>query len=253
MDILITLALVFMVWMCIDCMQRKEHFVWIIIMVVLFPVGAVAYYFTVKSKAGNTPGPSILNTVKLKNKPGELETDETLQLKEMIGKFHKAYHYERLGQTYLDKKQYDLAIPQFKEAIKRDNESNEARYGLGKALHAMGNYSEAAEALGELVKIDKKYDYGNAIFGQAECYRLGGLEDKALKTYEEVIKSFHFFKAVYHYANLLDQKGEKDKAISQMKSLVGSSKDLPDYKLEKERFWIDEAYKFLKKNGVEMA
>ena len=181
MDILITLALVFMVWMCIDCMQRKEHFVWIIIMVVLFPVGAVAYYFTVKSKAGNIPGQSILNTVKLKNKPGELETDETLQLKEMIGKFHKAYHYERLGQTYLDKKQYDLAIPQFKEAIKRDNESNEARYGLGKALHAMGNYSEAAEALGELVKIDKKYDYGNAIFGQAECYRLGGLEDKALK------------------------------------------------------------------------
>ena len=79
MDILITLALVFMVWMCIDCMQRKEHFVWIIIMVVLFPVGAVAYYFTVKSKAGNIPGQSILNTVKLKNKPGELETDETLQ------------------------------------------------------------------------------------------------------------------------------------------------------------------------------
>ena len=34
MDILITLALVFMVWMCIDCMHRKEHFIWIIIMVV---------------------------------------------------------------------------------------------------------------------------------------------------------------------------------------------------------------------------
>ena len=147
MDILITLALVFMVWMCIDCMQRKEHFVWIIIVVVLFPVGAVAYYFTVKSKGGNLRSPSILRTVKNGNK--EVETDETLQLKEMIGKFHKAYHYEKLGQTYLDKKQYDLAIPQFKEAIKRDNESNEARYGLGKALHAMGNYSDAAEALEE--------------------------------------------------------------------------------------------------------
>ena len=76
MDILITLALVFMVWMCIDCIQRKEHFVWIIIMVVLFPVGAVAYYFTVKSKGGNLPSPSILRTVKNKNK--EVETDETL-------------------------------------------------------------------------------------------------------------------------------------------------------------------------------
>ena len=48
-------------------------------------------------------------------------------------------------------------------------------------------------------------------------------------------------------------KGKKDEAISQMKSIVGSSKDLPDYKLEKERYWIDEAYKFLRKNGVELA
>ena len=253
MDILITLALVFMVWMCIDCMQRKEHFVWIIIMVVLFPVGAVAYYFAVKSKAGNMLSPSILQTVKHKNNPKEIETNETLQLKEMIEKFHKAYHYEKLGQAYLEQKQYLLAIAQFKEAIKRDDELNEARYGLGKAFHAMENYSEAAEALEELVKMDKKYDYGNAIFGLAECYRVAGLEDKALKTYKEVINSFHFFKALYHYANLLDQKGEKGEAINQMKSIIGSSKDLPDYKLEKERYWIDEAYKFLRKNGIELA
>ena len=253
MDILITLALVFMVWMCIDCMQRKEHFIWIIIMVVLFPVGAVAYYFTVKSRTGNTSGPSILKIVKNKNKPKEIETDETLQLKEMISKFHKAYHYEKLGQAYLEQKQYALAIPQFKEAIQRDEELNDARYGLGKAFHAMGNYSDAAEALEELVEIDKKHDYGNAIFGLAECYRLSGQEDKALKTYEEVINSFHFFGALYHYADLLDKKGQKDEAISQMKSIIGSSKDLPSYKLEKERHWIDEAYKFLRKNGVELA
>jgi tetratricopeptide (TPR) repeat protein len=222
-------------------------------MVVLFPVGAVAYYFTVKSKASNRSSPSILQTVKHKNNPKEIETNETLQLKEMIEKFHKAYHYEKLGQAYIEQKQYLLAIPQFKEAIKRDDELNEARYGLGKAFHAMENYSEAAEALEELVKMDKKYDYGNAIFGLAECYRLAGLEDKALKTYKEVINSFHFFKALYHYANLLDQKGEKGEAINQMKSIIGSSKDLPDYKLEKERYWIDEAYKFLRKNGVELA
>tara|TARA_B100000749_G_scaffold97430_1_gene74321 strand:- start:104 stop:808 length:705 start_codon:yes stop_codon:yes gene_type:complete len=234
-------------------MQRKEHFVWIIVMVVLFPVGAVAYYFAVKSKAGNMSSPSILQTVKHKNNPKEIETNETLQLKEMIEKFHKAYHYEKLGQAYLEQKQYLLAIPQFKEAIKRDDELNEARYGLGKAFHAMENYSEAAEALEELVKMDKKYDYGNAIFGLAECYRLAEFEDKALKTYKEVINSFHFFKALYHYANLLDQKGEKGEAINQMKSIIGSSKDLPDYKLEKERYWIDEAYKFLRKNGVELA
>ena len=250
MDVIITLALVFMVWMCIDCIQRKEHFIWIVIMVVLFPVGAVAYYFAVKMKASGARPTIFESTRPAKQEP---ETEETLQLKEMIGKFHKAYHYEKLGHTYLEQKRYELAISQFREAIQKDPEANDARYGLAKALHGMDQYAESAEVLEELIKIDRKFDYGNAIFGLAECYRMAGLEDKALETYREVIKSFHFFKAYYHYANLLDKRGKKREAIDQMKSIVGSSKDLPEYKLEKERYWIDEAYKFLRKNGVELA
>ncbi|MFQ5450746.1 MAG: tetratricopeptide repeat protein [Nitrospinaceae bacterium] len=248
MDIFITIALVFMVWMCLDCIQRKEHFVWIVIMVVLFPIGAVVYYFAVKSK-GNK-GLKIFPNL---SPPKEIETEETLQLKELINKFHKAYHYEKLGHAYLDQKKFQLAVPQFQEAIKKDPEMNEARYGLAKSLYGLGRHTEAAEVLEELIRIDKKYDYGNAIFGLAECYRLGGMEDKALAMYREVIDSFSFFKAYYHYARLLDKRGKKQEAIAQMKTLIGSSKDLPEYKLEKERYWIEEAYKFLKKNGIELA
>ncbi len=46
---------------------------------------------------------------------------------------------------------------------------------------------------------------------------------------------------------------KSQEAIDQMKSLIGSSQDLPEYKLEKERYWIEEAYKFLRKNGIELA
>ncbi len=247
MDLIIIIGLAFMLWMCLDCIQRKEHFIWIIIMVVLFPVGAVAYYFAVRSKVGKK--------VNLFNSPSAkvVDTEETLQLKELINQFHKAYHYEKLGQTYLDQKNFELAIPQFEEAVRKDPEMNDARYGLAKSHHGLSQYLEAAEVLEALIKIDKKFDYGNAIFGLAECYRLAGMDEKALNTYGEVIKSFHFFKAYYHYARLLDKQGKKKEAIDYMKNIIGSSKDLPDYKLEKERYWIDEAYKFLKKNGIELA
>ena len=117
MDIIITLALVFMVWMCIDCIQRKEHFIWIIIMVVLFPVGAVAYYFTVKAKAGGMPRPTILRTPQVRDNVKEVETEETLQLKDMIGKFHKAYHYEKLGHTYLEQKNTNWRFPSLKKRL----------------------------------------------------------------------------------------------------------------------------------------
>lgn len=250
-DIFNYLAAGFMLWMCLDCIQRREHFVWIIIIILLPPIGAVAYFFAIKNRASGGTSGSLIPFVKPVKK--EVETEETLQLKELIKQFNKAYHYEKLGQVYIELKNYEAAIPNFEEAIQRDAEMLDARYGLAKSLHGLGRYDEAATVLEKLTSIDKKYDYGNAIFGLAECYRLGGDDEKALTAYGDVINSFHFFKAYYHYAHLLDKKGKKEEAIDYMKNIIGSSKDLPDYKLEKERFWIDEAYKFLRKNGIELA
>jgi tetratricopeptide (TPR) repeat protein len=254
MDIFWLAYTAFVLWMCMDCFNRKEHFIWIVIIVFLIPVGPFAYFFAIKNRAGGSAGPSLKPISLFNSGPArEVETEETLQLKELITKYHKAYHYEKLGQIYLEQKKYDAAVLQFENAIKKDPELTEARYGLAKSLHGMGQPEEAAKILEELVKIDKKYDYGNAIFGLAECYRLSGQDDKALEAYEAVINSFHFFKAYYHYARLLDKKGQKKEAIDYMKSIIGSSKDLPDYKLEKERHWIEEAYKYLRKNGIELA
>jgi tetratricopeptide (TPR) repeat protein len=255
------LAAGFMLWMVLDCIQRREHFVWIIIIILLPPIGAVAYFFAIKNRASSTSAGSskssggVLGTIIPFAKPvkKDVETEETLQLKELIKQFNKAYHYEKLGQVYIEQKKYEAAIPNFEEAIQRDPEMLEARYGLAKCFHGLGKFDEGAVALEKLTTIDKKYDYGNAIFGLAECYRLGGKDEKALETYGDVINSFHFFKAYYHYAQLLDKRGKKQEAIDYMKNIIGSSKDLPDYKLEKERFWIDEAYKFLRKNGIELA
>ncbi len=254
MNTFIFLGALLLIWMVWDWIKRKEHFVWLIIMFFLFPVGALAYFFFVKSKAPNpaTPAgsPGFFN-----NPPQtkEIDTQETLQLKDMIGKFNKPYHHQELGLLYFDEKKYELAIPSLKEAITRDPDLIDAQYGLAKSYYALQRYTEAAEILEELVKENKKHDYGNAIFGLAECYRLSGEDDKALEAYEAVINSYHFFKAYYHYARLLDKRGKKQEAIDTMKSLIGSSKDLPDYKLEKERHWIEEAYKFLRKNGIELA
>ena len=36
-----------------DCIQRREHFVWIIIIILLPPVGAVAYFFAIKNRSSS--------------------------------------------------------------------------------------------------------------------------------------------------------------------------------------------------------
>ena len=150
-DLLIYAAAGFMVWMCLDCIQRREHFIWIIIMIILFPVGAVAYFFVVKNRAaGGSKTPQGFSSPTPIRK--EVETEETLQLKELIGKFNKAFHYEKLGQVYLEQKKYEMAIPQFEEAIQRDSEMLEARYGLAKCYHGLGDFEEGAKALEKLTE-----------------------------------------------------------------------------------------------------
>ena len=44
-------AFIFTTYMCIDCLNRKESFVWIIVMIFLMPLGAMAYFFAVKNRA----------------------------------------------------------------------------------------------------------------------------------------------------------------------------------------------------------
>ena len=128
MEILWIAYFAFVLFMSMDCINRKEHFIWVIIIVVLVPVGPFVYFFTVKNKAG---GPKLQPIRLFNGGPArEIETEETLQLKELITKYHKAYHYEKLGQIYLEQKKYESAVSQFEEAIKKDPELIETRYGL---------------------------------------------------------------------------------------------------------------------------
>ncbi|CCQ91142.1 hypothetical protein NITGR_590018 [Nitrospina gracilis 3/211] len=48
-------SLIFTTYMCIDCINRKEHFVWIIVMIVLMPVGAIAYFLQLKTAFPHRP------------------------------------------------------------------------------------------------------------------------------------------------------------------------------------------------------
>ncbi len=50
------LGMIFMVWMLIDCVQRKfkkdnDRVIWVLIIVLLNWIGALVYYFVVKRKA----------------------------------------------------------------------------------------------------------------------------------------------------------------------------------------------------------
>ena len=237
-SILIVASLIFVVWMFIDSLKRKESFFWMLI-IILFPfppIGAALYLFFVKLSGKSV---KIKTTIK--------DTEEVENLKNLIKLHSKAYHYNELGDIYLKRGDTKEAKECFEKAVEKDQGMLTAQYGLAKCLHGAGKYLEAAYVLEDLVTKDRKHDYGNALFGLAESYRLAGDEDKAIKVYEDLFKAYSSFRGYYEYAMLLVKKGRLEDAIQSMRTLINNAGTLPDYKYQQEKVWIDKAHKFLRR------
>ncbi len=232
----IAASLIFQIWMFIDCLKRKENFLWIVIIILFGPAGAALYLFFVKL-SGNSV--KIKTTIK--------DTEEVENLKTLIKLHSKAYHYNELGDIYLKRGDLQEAKECYEKAVKKDPSMLNAQYGLAKCLHGIGKYLEAAYLLEDLVANDRKHDYGNALFGLAESYRLAGEDDKAITVYEDLCKAYSFLSGYYEYAMLLVKKGRLDDAITSMRTLINNAGTLPDYKYQQEKIWIDKAHKFLRR------
>jgi prolipoprotein diacylglyceryltransferase len=53
--IIALLALIFWIWMLVDCLTRKkfeDKLVWVLVLILLNVLGAILYYFLVKRKKG---------------------------------------------------------------------------------------------------------------------------------------------------------------------------------------------------------
>ncbi|MBU2590542.1 MAG: tetratricopeptide repeat protein [Nitrospinota bacterium] len=241
MEILTYIGLLFTIWMGIDCIQSKREnpFLWIFIIFLLQPIGAVIYFFKFKQgiKIPSAISGSLFNSVK--------ETGELRTLKQQLDSVGGFYQHQEIGLYYLKHGYPELAQKHLTEAVKKNPTSLNSKYGLAKSLFAMHKFKEAASIMEEIVKEDEHFDYGQALFGLAECYRMGKDEDKATNLYAKLDQASASFQASIYYAEILDKKGKGDEALTVMKSIVERSKKLPEYKYEKEASWIKKAESFI--------
>jgi hypothetical protein len=234
LSLILIATLAFQIWMVIDCIKNRQKFFWIAMILLFPPFGAASYLFFVKL-ANNNEKP------KLKGK----DTEEVESLKTLAEQHGKAYHYNELGDIHRKRGELKQAKEYYENAVAKDKDMLSAQYGLAKCLHGLGKYLEAAYVLEDLVAKDRKYDYGNALFGLAESYRMAKNDDKAIKVYEDLFKAYSSFRGYYEYAMLLVKKGRLEDAIASMRTLINNAGSLPDYKYQQEKIWIDKAHKFL--------
>lgn len=241
MEILNFIGLLFTIWMGIDCIQskRENNLIWLLLIFLLYPIGAVIYFF--RFKLGMSLPSQTINPL---FGPGK-ETEELKTLKRQLESVGGFFQNQEIGLYYLKHGSPELAFNHLSEAVKKNPSSLSSKYGLAKSLFAMRKFKEAAAEMEEIVREDEHFDYGQALFGLAECYRMGGEEEKAIEVYAKLDESSASFQASVYYAEMLEKKGKGGEALTVMKSIVERSKKLPEYKYEKEASWIKKAKDFV--------
>jgi tetratricopeptide (TPR) repeat protein len=96
----------------------------------------------------------------------------------------KPNHFEvnyNLGYIFFQQKEYDKAIPLFKQALLSDTENPLAERYMGFALHKTHRYREALSYLKKA--LDLQPEDKEALFAMAECLFESGAMDRALKIF----------------------------------------------------------------------
>lgn len=143
-----------------------------------------------------------------------------------------------LAKVWLEKRRPRRAIPLLEEALRRDGESLELRFLLGRALYASGRPEAALEPLVDVAMRDPRFAYGEAYL-VAGC-ALGKLRrdqeaEDALERYLEVNSSS--VEGRVRLARVRRELGDKDGAREALDEARRTYRDLPRFRRRPEWKW----------------
>ena len=131
----------------------------------------------------------------------------------------------RSGIVLIDKKDYQGAIPHFKEAIKKKPEFAEAYVGLGWVYDKLNNYKEAIDAFKEAIRL--RGDFAGAYFNLGLIYSKLGRYKEEIESYNNAIRiKPDFAEAYYNLGFVYGDLGRHEEAIEAFKKAVRIK---PDY------------------------
>ena len=137
----------------------------------------------------------------------------------------KAWAYFGIGYCYGELKSHAKAIEAYKQAIRIDPDYVKAHYNLGLDYRKLGNYAKAIEAYKQAIRIDP--DYVDAHINLGVAYSALGNYAKAIEAYKQAIRIDPDYTLVH--ANLGIAYGELGNYTKAKESFQQAIRIDPDY------------------------
>jgi hypothetical protein len=240
--ILVYLLLAFNIWMIVDAIRRRVEPFWYIIL--LFPAGAVIYFFLVKVKITevfNIAPRKEAARQEVEEKEEELDISALEKLRKETEASPSFANRLKLAKVLFANRQFEEAATYFALARKTHPKEKEPIYGLGLCQLEMNQSKAAIETLSELVDQNLEYDDYKAAQLLAQTLWYDGQRRDAFSLLEEIQERSPEIRHRITIAHYLIKDGLKERAIEVLEEALLRFNRASDYIRKREDRWASEA------------
>jgi hypothetical protein len=233
-------ALAFQLWMLIDAVRREE-WMWAVLIFIFPVINAVLYFFLVYRAA-----PSATRGFEL---PGAHDRRRIKELQAQIHHLDKAHHHSQLGDIYFQQGKLQKAEASYRAALERDPDDLDTRAHLGQCLIRQRRPLEARPLLEKVCAENSKHDYGYSMMALAETLAALGERDAAIAMWQRVLQEHSYARARVQLAELYLQVPQTDLARTELNGVLSDDAHAPAFQRKRERFWVKQANRLLRRIG----
>ncbi|MBN1653792.1 MAG: tetratricopeptide repeat protein [Deltaproteobacteria bacterium] len=236
--LLFYLSVAFHIWMIVDAIRRRVEPFWYVIL--LFPAGALIYFFIVKLRISELVNIAPKQTVATQPVT-EYDFTDIDGFKKEVEQSPSFANRLRLAKAFFAGKRFEEAAHYFALALKTHPREREALYGLGLCRLELKQTAGAIDTLTELVDRNLEYDDYKAAQILAQTLWNEGRREETFLLLEEIKERSPELRHRIVIAHYLVKEGLRQRAIEVLEEALTRFNRASEYVRKREGRWATEA------------
>lgn len=231
------LSIVLQVLALVHYFRNRPEWYWFFLIVFFPPIGPIVYLFLEVLPGWNWRLPAIERFERRRRKKW---------LDKVVAESPTQDALSELAAIYAKEGDHERAAELYGQALDREPDELDSRFGRGVALAKCGRPAEAVEDLKAVVDRDPTFKLHQAALALAEAYEELGRDEEAAQAYQSILDRTTVSAAYYGLGKLQAKHGNIEEAKRLMQEILDKQSGLPRYLRRQERPWVWKARAFLK-------